>query len=252
MLGLGHEVSRHHDRVGGRVCQDADLGGPGDHVDAHVAGDVALGCRHVGVAGAHDLVDAGDGLGAIGHGANRLRAAHGIDLVDARHRGCCQRICRERAVVLWRRHHDHAAHARNLCRDGVHEHRRGVLRATARHVDGHGVERRHLHAQDGAVGPRLEPGVLALTFVELANLAVRATQGREELGIHHAGGGVYQLLRDAELARAGAVEALAVLTHGLVAPLAHVVHDGGGALHHLAGKRPRAVEICLRECLTSG
>ena len=64
---------------GAGVGGDDHLGGAGDHVDADVAEDEALGRGDVGVARADDLVDPRDALGAVGEGGDRLGAADGED-----------------------------------------------------------------------------------------------------------------------------------------------------------------------------
>ena len=248
VLGLGHEVGRHHDGVGRGVGQHADLGGASHHVDAHVAGDVALGGRHVGVAWPHDLVDRRDGLGAVGHGCHGLGAAHGVDLVHARERRGGERVGVEAAVPLRRGHHDHAGHARDLGGDGVHQDGRGVLGASARHVDGGGGDGRHLDPEQSAVGAGGEPGLLALALVEVADLVARLRERGEKLLRHVLERAGERLVGHAEGIRAGAVEAQAARAHRRVSVGADVVHDLLGSLHDLGRQGPRAaVEVRLRE-----
>ena len=80
-----------HDHVDGGeldrrrvVGHDHDLGRAGErrrHADD--AGHLPLGHGHVDVARPDDDVDRPDGLGAVGHGGDRLGAADAVDLVDA-------------------------------------------------------------------------------------------------------------------------------------------------------------------------
>ena len=56
----------------------------GHHVDADLAEHLALGGGDIGVAGADDLGDRRDGLGAVGERGDRLRAADAIDLARRR------------------------------------------------------------------------------------------------------------------------------------------------------------------------
>ena len=65
------------------VGDDQRLGRPGQQVDADAAEQLALGLRHIGVAGADDHVDRRDALGAERHGRHRLHAAEHVDLVGA-------------------------------------------------------------------------------------------------------------------------------------------------------------------------
>ena len=68
VLGLAEQVGGHPGGSAAAVGQDQDLAGAGDHVDAHLAVDLALGGGHIDVAGAHDLVHRRHALGAVGQG----------------------------------------------------------------------------------------------------------------------------------------------------------------------------------------
>ncbi len=58
--------------------------GPGEgRRHPHDPADLALRLSHVGVAGAGDDVDPGDGGGAVGHGPDGLGAADPVHLADA-------------------------------------------------------------------------------------------------------------------------------------------------------------------------
>ena len=85
VLGLGDEIGSDNGRVGGVVAYHQDLGRSGEHVDAALAADDALGGRDPHVSGAADDVAGGDGSGRGGrirrffgkleterHGGNRL------------------------------------------------------------------------------------------------------------------------------------------------------------------------------------
>ena len=81
VFGLSDEVRGDAARVAG-LTGDDDLGGAGGHVDAALGGDGELGGGDVEVAGADDLVDATDGLGAEGEGDDGLGAADAVELGD--------------------------------------------------------------------------------------------------------------------------------------------------------------------------
>ena len=87
MLGLAEQIHRHPVRRGGAIGQHQDFTGAGNHVDAHGAKDAALGCCHIGVARAGDLVHSRDGGGAIGQCRHSLRATDGEGACHARHIG---------------------------------------------------------------------------------------------------------------------------------------------------------------------
>ena len=81
MLGLGQQVGGDPVRIVAAVGDHQHFRRAGDHVDADRAEHLALGGRDIGVAGADDLGDRADGLGAIGKRGDRLRAADAVDLV---------------------------------------------------------------------------------------------------------------------------------------------------------------------------
>ena len=91
VLGLGAEVEREQSRVGASRRRRRQLARPGDAVDADLAGDEPLGLGHPAVAGPGDHVDRRNGLGAVGEGGDRLRAADRVDLADAGDRAGCER-----------------------------------------------------------------------------------------------------------------------------------------------------------------
>ena len=252
VLRLCHEVRRHDGGIRRRIREHADLRRPCDHVDSHVAGDVALRRRDVGVSGPHNLCDLRDRLRSIGNRAYRLRAAYGIHLVDA---GDCrrrERVRRKRTVPLGRGYHDHALDARDLCRHGIHEHRGRILRAAAGNVHRDGGNRRHLYAEDGAVLPRREPRLLALTLVEVANLTIGAPEGLEELGVDHVERAFNDLVGDAEALGAGTIELQAEVADRSVLPLPDCVHNLLGGVHDLLWQCALTHEIFLLKSLLTG
>ena len=108
VLGLRQQVGGDPVRiVAGAVGDDQHLGRTGDHVDADRAEHLPLGGRDIGVAGADDLGDRRDGLGAVGERRDRLRAADAVDLVDAGELGGRQHQ-RVELAVRRRHHHDDA------------------------------------------------------------------------------------------------------------------------------------------------
>ncbi len=133
MFGLGKKVGGDPVRIAVLVGDDQHFGGPGDHVDADLAEHHALGRRHIGIAGADDLGDRGDALGAVGERRDRLRAADAINLVDAGELRRREHERRQNAVGR-RHHHHHPRHAGDLGRHRVHQHRGWIGCGAARHV----------------------------------------------------------------------------------------------------------------------
>ena len=250
VFGLGHQVGRDHHGLGRGIGQHTDLGGAGDHVDTHVARDNLLGRSDKGVARAGDLVDARNGLGAVRQRGHGLSAAHHIDLVHAAELGCRERIRANQAVLLRRRHHDHALDAGDLGGNGIHKHGGRILRATARHVDADRRERGHLNAEHRAVRTRGKPTLLDLALVELADLACSFLQRGDKGRIETFERGIDLLLRQAEALQLNAIKTLAIIAHRGIAVDAHVGHDIAGGVDDVLWQHALAVELVGNEALT--
>ena len=151
VLGLREEVGGDPGGIVVGAGDDKDLRRPSDHVDADAAKDPPLRGRDIGVARPDDLVDRGDRRGAVGERCHRLGTTDAVDLGDAGEasRGEDKRI--EHAVR--RRHgHDHALDLGDLGRDRVHQHRGGIGRSAARHVEPDRGERPPALAEPHAFG----------------------------------------------------------------------------------------------------
>ena len=83
MLGLREQIHGNPVGIGLAITDDQDLGWAGDHVDAHLAKDLAFGLCNIGVAGANNLVDRGNGLGAVGQSSHSLGATNCKDTIHA-------------------------------------------------------------------------------------------------------------------------------------------------------------------------
>ena len=81
MLRLAEQISGDERRIGTVVGNDQDLSRSRRQIDADKAEQLALGLGDVGIAGAGDHVDGVHADAAVGHGAERLHAADGVDLV---------------------------------------------------------------------------------------------------------------------------------------------------------------------------
>ena len=215
--------------MGGAVRQHHHLGGAGDHVDAHGAEDATLRGRHIGVARADDLGHGADRLGAVGQRRDRLRPPDAIDLVDAgeRRRRQHQRV---QDAVGGRHHDDDALAARDLGRQGIHQHGGRVGGGAARHVEADRADRAPAPAELDAerVGPELVGGLLPL--VEGQDAVAGERQGVEG-PLRHPGGRGRDLPRaDAQAARSqvDAVEAGREVEQRRVAARRDVRDDGCG------------------------
>jgi hypothetical protein len=178
VLGLGEQVGGDVTGIGGVVGQDGDLAGAGDGVEGDLAVDEFLGGGDVGVAGADDLLDAGDGAGAVGERADGHDAADREHAIDARELGGA-----EHDVRGPRGQQDHLAHAGDLGRDRGHQHRGRVRCGAAGRVDGDAGERAGAAGQLDRLA--VQAGVAdALGLVEGADVG-----GGEREGLTQFGGG---------------------------------------------------------------
>ena len=254
VLGLGEEVHRDPVRVRVAVADHDDLRGSRHHVDADHPEHAPLRGGDVGVAGADDLVHLRHALRTVGERTDRLRAADGVDPVDAAERGRCQH-----QLVLFaagrRHHHDHFPDPRDLGRNAVHEHGRRVGRTPAGHVETDAVERRDALAELRAVRFAVAPGILQLAAVKgadtLRSLLERAALGRgeplegalETLGRH---------LERAHGRRFQMIEATRVVEHGSIPAALHVGEDLGNrrldprVLGRFEGEQRREARLKVR------
>ena len=180
MFGLRQKIGGDPLRIAGRVGDDQNFGRPGDHVDADDAEDPALGRRDIGVAGTDDLRDRRDARRAIGQRRDRLRAADAVDLIDAGKLGRCQN---ERIDMPIRRrdHHDQAGHPCHFRRDRVHEHRGGIARRAARHVEAGRFDRLPAPAEFDAERIGEHEVLRPLLLVKGGDPLMRQTQRRQRL-----------------------------------------------------------------------
>ena len=91
MLGLGDEVGGDSVRISS-LAGDDDLGGAGGHVDSALTRYEDFCGGDIEIAGADDLVDAGDGGGAEGERGDGLRSADAVELRDAGEPGRSQSL----------------------------------------------------------------------------------------------------------------------------------------------------------------
>jgi hypothetical protein len=156
------------------VGDDQGLGRTGQQVDADAAEQLALGLRHIGVAGADDHVDRRDRLGAERHGGDRLHAAQHVDLIGATevHGGNDRRM---RAAAERRRAGDDAFDASHPRRDDRHVRGGDHRIAAARHVAADRVYR-DVAVTENHAGQRLDLQILhriLLLLREVAHLGLR-------------------------------------------------------------------------------
>ena len=228
VLGLRQQIGRDPGGIVLVVGDDQDFRRAGNQIDADLAEHAALGGGDVGVAGTGDLVDGLDRRRAIGECCHRLRAADTPDLVGAGDLGG-QHDQRIDHAVRRRHDHDHPLHARHLGRHDVHQHRRGIGRRAAGHIDAHRLERPVARAEPRA-GRVREVDVLGQQRAMEGLDAPRREDQRLALGRGHPGGGGFAFgIGDAQARDVGveAIELPGVVEQRRIATSAHVCHDVG-------------------------
>ena len=140
VLGLREEVRGEPFRIGFIVGDHHDLRRACDGVDADRAEDLALGLRDIGVAGADDLRDRLNRLGAVGERRDSLRASDAVNLADASQMRRRQHRLVDLAIGRRRDHHD-PRDAGNPGGNGVHQHRAWIACLAARNVETDRVQR---------------------------------------------------------------------------------------------------------------
>ena len=213
MLGLGQQVGG--DPVGPVliVSDDDDFRRSGQGVDADDAIDPPLGSRHIGVAGADDLVHRRDGPGAVSQRGDGLSPSDPPDLGHARRLGRRQH---RRLQSPGGSDHGDAGHAGRRGRDRVHQNGGGIGRPPAGHIDPDRVQRR-------PTPPHLDPGLVDEAVVGRALTLVIATDPRcgEGDGVSHvhgalsrAGGDLVRRHPKARLRQLHAIEIAGVSQQG--------------------------------------
>ena len=249
VLGLGHKVDGDERGICRFISDDAHLGGACDHVDSHIARHDLLRGSDVGVAGAGNLGNRLDGLGAVGKSADSLGAADRVDLGHAGDLAGGEDSGIERAVLGRGRHAGDALDACDRCGDGVHEHGGRIERASAGNIDAYGFERRHLRADDCPVLARGDPALLLLALMELANLLGRMLERGDRLCVALGCGGIDRLLRHAEVFHLDAVELGGKVAQRRITALAHLLDDRGCRGDGARVERSRAVDLRAFELL---
>ncbi len=175
----------------------------------------------VGVAGANDFVDTRNGIGAIGKGGNRLRAADAVKTFDAEH--CRRRQSLRRGAG---RRHRNALDPRDLRGNHRHQHRRGQRIAPAGNIAANRCDRLHplSHAHARIHGPHPRPRHLPLG--KAADVARRPLDGVHELGRNLTPRGFQFLATDPHgLLFAETVQLPRILSQGFVAVGANLAND---------------------------
>src|SRR5690606_20337824 len=130
----------------------------------------------IDIAGADDLVDLRHAFGAVRQCGDGLGATHGEYAIDTGDGGGGEHQFVDFATG--RRHrHDHFGDASDLRRDRIHQHRRGIRRLAAGHINADAIERRDFLAEHGTVVLAVLPRILLLLLVVAAN-AVRGALPR--------------------------------------------------------------------------
>ena len=226
VLGLGDQVGGDERGHAGVVGDDEDFAGPEEAVGADGPGHLALGQLHVDVAGADDLVDAGDGGRAERHGRDGCRAADAVDVLELQLVGGGQHEVAA-AVGAGRRGDDHARHAGGHGGHGQHDQAGRVGRLAAGEVEPGRVDRREADAQLDARPHQRRRRRRADVLLVFPDLRDRPPDGRHLLGRHAGGCGGHLVGADPQHVgrEVGEVEPPGDLDQRLVPTRGHVGHD---------------------------
>ena len=256
MFRLGEQVRRHVARVALRVGHTEDFGGTGDHVDGHDTEHLLLGLRDERVAGADDLVDLRDGLGAVRECRDGLGAADFEDAVDTGHFCGRQDIGVHFAVRSRRGRDDEFADAGDLRGDRVHEDGGRVGGGAAGYVETGLVHGDDFLSHDDAVFVVDDKAVAQLFFVEFRNVGRGPFEDPAEVA-DDVKSLVDLRFGDLEGREFGFIEFPAVLEEGCIAPRPDIGNDVrddvlDAGLHIRTGKdlvvRDLAIPVDLHHC----
>ncbi len=140
MLRLGEHIQRHPIRIGAPVTNDQDFRWAGHHVDTHASKHLALGGRHVDIAGADDLIHCGHGSSAASQGCNGLGTTNSKNSIDTGNIGG-----RENQVIDFaarsRDYHNDFVHPSHFGGQGVHQNGRGITGFATRNINSHPFQR---------------------------------------------------------------------------------------------------------------
>ncbi len=135
VLGLRHQIDRDEVRDGSIIGEHEHLARTREHVDPALSHHELLGCGHIRVARADDLVHTLDRVGPVGESGDGLCAPDLVDLVDTGFCGGGEREGTHGAVRCRRNHHRDLIDTRHLGWDRVHEHGARVAGTSAGDVD---------------------------------------------------------------------------------------------------------------------
>ena len=229
VFGLAEQIHRHP--VGGRaaVGDDEDFRRPRHHVDTDYAEHAAFGGGDEGVARSGDFIDLRYGLGAVGEGGNRLRAADGEDFGDARDEGGGKH---DVVAFAFGRgdDHDDFFHAGDMGGHGVHDDGTRIRRFAAGDVNADTVERCNLLSQQRAVFVFVRPRFHFLALVVAFNACGGGFQGGLNFGLQTLKRGLQIVLSEDEVGYGSggrAVEAVGVFDERRITAFLYVGADVG-------------------------
>lgn len=229
VFGLAEQIHRYPISGRGAVGDDEDFRRPRHHVDANYAEHAAFGGGDEGVARAGDFIDLRYGLGAVGEGGNRLRAADGEDFGNARDEGGGKYDVVAFALGCGD-DHDDFFHAGNMGGHGVHDDGTRIRRFAAGDVNADAVKWCNLLSQQRAVFVFVRPRFHFLALVVAFNACGGGFQGGLNFGLQTLERCLQIVLGEDEVGYGlggRAVEAVGVFDERRIATFLHVGADIG-------------------------
>ena len=219
---LAQQVRRQVSGIGLTVRRHQDFARPGDHINGNNAVHLALGFRHKGVSGAHDLVRLRHGFRSVCQGSDGLRAACLHNPVRSGHFGGGQDSRVDLPVFSGRCGHNHFLHAGNLGGNHVHQHRGGKRSSAAGHINAGPVHRDHLLSHHNAGFIINNEGIAHLTAVELPDVGRGLLQDCQESRIRLGQRFLHFLRGHQHAVQLRAVIFFCIFQQGFISPLPHV------------------------------
>ena len=248
MVCLAQQISSHTGGHAAGICQHFHFAGAGRHVDSYACqrGQL-LGCGHIGVAGAENLINLGHGACAVGHGGNGLCPANFENALHA------AEVCGKEdgrvhlAIFPGGRAEHHFLAPGHSSRYGQHQHGGEQWRLASGYIQAHALDGQRALLAFHPGGCLQFHGSLRgiLQLVKIVDVAVCQLNGFLEFLRHKAGRFLYLGLRNGKCLQVHTIKTVAVFMQSPVAMQMYCVHDGTHNIKKLRDVKGRAAyKLC--------
>ena len=235
MLCLTEHISRNLHGVAGAVSNDKYLAWSCYHIDIDNAENLLLGFSYKGVTRTYYLVNLGYRFCTVGKGSYRLRSAHLEDTVNSRDLCSTEDYGIYLALCVWRCGHYDLVNSRDLCRECVHKHRRGISRSTAWNVKSRTFNGYYLLTEDNSV-LFFDTEAFALLMLVVENdILLCALHDRNKLSINRAPRFFYFLGCNFKTVKVATVKLFCVFLDCPVTVFSYVIYDISNYIADIGG-----------------